>query len=171
MIYWCLISECWPMRTEWLRSNLPDCLSRGASAVCGYKLTSCNISWDADNALGRLPCRKWIHGIQCLTAFVAFPPFNYWAKNMVFIFSEKGSRVSRKRNDLFVQNPQSFFVLTASSISRCLPHTLLNGYARYSPRSLKDCSPCRPIFVQWSRHVPVSLCSDRQLFYLSTWWE
>ena len=168
MIRCFLIPECWPMRTEWLRSNLPDCLARGASSVCGYKLTSCNISWDADNALGRFPCRKWMHDIPCLTAFVVFPPFRHWTNNYGFISFGEESRVSRKRNDLFVQNPQSFFVLTASSISRCLPHTHLNGYARYSPRSLKDCCPCRPIFAQWSRHVPVSLCSDRQPFYLST---
>ena len=109
MIHCCLISEWWPMRTEWLRSNLPDCLSRGASAVCGYKLTSCNISWDTDNALGRFPCRKWMHGIPCLTAFVAFPPFCLLDNNIVFASFGKGSRGLEKRDDLSKKSPRSFF--------------------------------------------------------------
>ena len=82
-----------------------------------------------------------------------------------FISFGEGSRVSRKRNDLFVQNPQSFFVLTASSISRCLPHTLLNGYARYSPRSLKDCSPCRQSSYN---EVGTFLCLFAQIDSFST---
>ena len=108
MIYWCLISECWPMRTEWLRSNLPGCLSRGASAVCGYKLTSCNSCWNVDNAYGRFPCRKWIRCTQCLTAFVAFPPYYIlgWAYGLHF-FCDR-SRVSEKRGDLFTKKLDPF---------------------------------------------------------------
>ena len=63
-------------------------------------------------------------------------------------FFWKGSSVSRKREELFAQNPQPFFVLTVSSISRCLPHTPLNGYARCSPRNLKGCCLCRLIYAQ-----------------------
>ena len=110
MIRCFLIPECWPMRTEWLRSNLPDCLARGASAVCGYKLTSCNSCWNADNACWRFPCRKWIRCTQCLTAFVAFPPYYYilgWAYGLHF-FCDR-SRVSRKRDDLSKKSPRSFF--------------------------------------------------------------
>ena len=109
MIRCCLISEWWPMRTEWLRSNLPDCLSRGASAVCGYKLTSCNSCWNVDNAYGRFPCRKWIRCTLCLTAFVAFPPFRHLAKNFVFISFREGSRGLEKRDDLSKKSPRSFF--------------------------------------------------------------
>ena len=109
MIHCCLIPVCWPMRTEWLRSILPDNLTRGARAVCGYKLTSCNISWDTDNALGRFPCRKWMHGIPCLTAFVVFPTFCLLDNNIVFASFGKGSRVSRKREGLSKKSPRSFF--------------------------------------------------------------
>ena len=109
MIRCCLISERWPMRTEWLRSYLPDNRTRGAKAVCGYKLTSCNISWDADNALGRFPRRKWMHGIPCLTAFVAFPPFFLLDNNIVFASFGKGPRGLEKRDDLSKKSPRSFF--------------------------------------------------------------
>ena len=96
MIRCYLISERWPMRTKWLRSILPDNLTRGARAVCGYKLTSCNISRDTDNALGRFPCRKWMYGIPCLTAFVVFPPFCLLDNNIVFASFGKGTTFPRK---------------------------------------------------------------------------
>ena len=109
MIRCCLISEWWPMRPEWLRSNLPDSLARGARAVCGYKLTSCNATLTDRLRIRRFVAKKWMHDIPCLTAFVAFPPFSMLDK-CPFSYS-------RKRVDGEVKMKEMFLLLSPSSLS------------------------------------------------------
>ena len=57
----------------------------------------------------RFTIEKRMHGIPCLTAFVAFLPFRYWVKKMVFIsfgkgrvFQEKGKSFLRKTLNPFL---------------------------------------------------------------------
>ena len=109
MIRCCLISEWWPMRPEWLRSNLPDSLARGARAVCGCKLTSCNATLTDRLRIRRFVAKKWMHDIPCLTAFVAFPPFSMLDK-CPFSYS-------RKRVDGEVKMKEMFLLLSPSSLS------------------------------------------------------
>ncbi|SJL28440.1 hypothetical protein PGIN_YH522_00708 [Porphyromonas gingivalis] len=47
--------------------------------------------------------------IPYLTAFVVFLPFRYWGKNTVFNSLEKVSRVSEKKDDLFLWKTLDLF--------------------------------------------------------------
>ena len=152
------------MRTEWLRSNLPDCLTRGASAVCGYKLTSCNVSNKTIYARGVLQPKSECHAFFNLLRSV-YSRQSVCSANVRCSVLWKGSWVLSGEIVPFQENPRPFSCgLKVSYISLCPHHIPPNEGARCSPQNLKGCYPCRPICTWWSRHAPAFLGSDRQPF-------
>ena len=95
------------MRTEWLRSNLPDSLTRGASAVCGYKLTSYNVSDKTIYARGVLQPKS-----ECRAFFASLrsghSSHSVCSANVCCPVLWKGSRVLSERVVPFQENPRTF---------------------------------------------------------------
>ena len=138
MICCCLNSEPWPMRTEWLRSNLPDSLTRGARAVCGYKLTSCNVSDKTIYARGVLQPKSECHAFFDLLRSV-YSRQSVCSANIRCSVLWKGSRVLSGETIPFQENPRPFSCgFKVSSISLCPHHIPPNEGARCSPQNLKS---------------------------------
>ena len=140
MIRCCLIPERWPMRTEWLRSILPDNLTWGARAVCGYKLTSC---WCYPN-------RPFTHKVFCCQKVNArhsvsdcvrgIPTVQYAWQMSVFILPKKGWGRSENERDVPPLIPLvPFCRFTIFSISLYPHHIPPDEGARCSPQNLKGC--------------------------------
>ena len=137
MIHCLLILECWPMRTEWLRSNLPDSLTRGARAVCGYKLTSCNVSDKTIYARGVLQPKSECHAFFGLLRSV-YSRQSVCSADVRCSVLWKGSRVLSGETIPFQENPRPFSCgFKVSSISLCPHHIPPNEGARCSPQNLK----------------------------------
>ena len=95
------------MRTEWLRSNLPDSLTRGARAVCGYKLTSCNVSDKTIYARGVLQPKSECHAFFDLLRSV-YSRQSVCSANIRCSVLWKGSRVLSGKTIPFQENPRPF---------------------------------------------------------------
>ena len=152
------------MRTEWLRSYLPDNLTRGAGRSLWVQTDVLQCQLTKHLRTRRFAVEKWMPCIPCLTAFVILPPFCMFSKHSIVNSIKKRWEGLVERLSFLHPLCLPFILFTTFSISLCPHRTPPNEGALCSPQNLRGCCPCRPICARWSWHTPVFLGSDRLPF-------
>ena len=121
MIHCLLILEYWPMRTEWLRSYLPDNLTRGAGRSLWVQTDVLQCQLTKRLRTRRFVVKKWMPCILWLITFGTLRSFGMFSKCLLSCslkrvegFEWKGRPFSGKPSTFFLW-VQSFLHFSMSS--------------------------------------------------------
>ena len=113
MICYLLSPECWPMRTEWLRSYLPDSLTRGAGRSLWVQTDILQYQLTKRLRTRRFAAEKWMPCILWLITFGILPSISMFSK-CPLLRSLKRVEGFEWRDRPFSGKPSTFFLWVQS---------------------------------------------------------